>query len=523
VIAKALRGYRPSGLIRYLFGPGKFEEHRNPRVVASWDGAPWLHQPAKLPSVKVEDEILPPGEFDFDLKALTTTMQELAEDAGLPVTNPPKITPAWAARVRNGDVPADAPWWVKYYRYAPKEDAVVLRRGYVWHCPVRLHDRDPKLTDKQWEYIAERLMKVRHADDHIHLMATLVSETTGRRFYPDNDWPKLRAECERLEAELGLYSTAAADRTATITPTRAEQAKAARAGKPRTPREQLQRIVARCAGAVRTPEQFLAELDREGLIVKTSRHADGRIRGYSVALPGDLNADGAPVRFGGGSLARDLSWPKLLERWASTPPPEPVPAGIDGRVEPGGRREVLEQVTALVDRASAAVRDGTENTDGIVHATGEVLASLAGAREGHDPGPLTEIAVVFDRAARIPHRVLPSLLGPLARDLRQASRRIGAAGALSGRGHERFAMLALVLALAGLVAAIARWQQFNERPHQAAAARRAAGALPLAAAPGGSRPGPRPGQPPAAGGTRRDRHPARRELQPRRSRPRGPA
>ncbi len=96
----------------------------------------------------------------------------------------------------------------------------MLRPGYVWHCPVRLAPGDRTLADAQWEMIAQRLMKavgihqdgarwiaVRHADDHIHLVATLVYEKTGRRVYPRNDFPKLRAECQQLEKELGLIPT----------------------------------------------------------------------------------------------------------------------------------------------------------------------------------------------------------------------------------------------------------------------------------------------------------------------------
>lgn len=45
------RGAHVGGLLRYLFGPGKREEHVRPRVVAAWDGAGPLDalQPPVLP------------------------------------------------------------------------------------------------------------------------------------------------------------------------------------------------------------------------------------------------------------------------------------------------------------------------------------------------------------------------------------------------------------------------------------------------------------------------------------------
>ncbi|WP_410607535.1 relaxase/mobilization nuclease domain-containing protein [Amycolatopsis sp. lyj-109] len=506
MIAKVVRGYRPAGLIRYLFGPGKFEEHKTPHVVASWDSAPWLHNPNKLPSVELDDEVIEPGEFDFDLGPLTTTMQELAA-AGLPVTNPPAISSTWSDRLRTGGVPADAPSWLKHYRYDREKEVVARRPGYVWHCPVRLHGEDPILRDKHWEYVAERLMKatgiqqagcrwiaVRHADDHIHLMATLVSETTGKRFYPKNDWPKLRTECQRLERELGLVATASADQTALKEPTRAEKGKAAQRGKQITAREELRRIVAQCAATSTSGSEFLAELAREGLDPKTTHDAAGRVRGYTVARPGDLTANGTPVRFSGTKLAADLTWPKLLVRWASVPTIEPVHRTDDGRVSPVDRRNVLEEVAEAAGRAAGAIRDSHENTEGIAHAAGEVLTALARGYEGYEPGPISRIAERFDRAARTPHRVLPSRLGAAAFDLRQASSRIAVVGALSGRGREKFALLSLVLALAGLIMEIAAWQRACGRIHQATAAHDAATGLFAHAQPGCSR---RTVQPPA--------------------------
>jgi hypothetical protein len=36
MIDKISRGWYPAGLVRYLMGPGKHEEHVAPRVIASW-------------------------------------------------------------------------------------------------------------------------------------------------------------------------------------------------------------------------------------------------------------------------------------------------------------------------------------------------------------------------------------------------------------------------------------------------------------------------------------------------------
>ena len=46
-----------TGLVAYLMGRGRFNEHTDQRVVAAWDGAPHLHQPPRRAdgSVSVAD------------------------------------------------------------------------------------------------------------------------------------------------------------------------------------------------------------------------------------------------------------------------------------------------------------------------------------------------------------------------------------------------------------------------------------------------------------------------------------
>ncbi len=505
-------GWRPAGLIAYLFGPGRYEEHRNPRVVASWDGAPSFHQPPKLPAVRVGEEVIEPGEFDFDLRPLNATMEEWPRRAKLPTTNPPPIPPALGDPAAHREVeywsewlrvsgkrkpPREAPEWVRWHRYDPKAHRIVLRPGYVWHCPVRLAPDDPTLTDAQWDMIAQRLMTatglqqegcrwiaVRHADDHIHLVATLVSERTGRRVYPRNDFAKLRAACQQLEKELGLTPTPDIDWTASRHPTRREVGKAERTGRGEPARVELRRVVSQAAAAARDGGEFLRLLQQEGLVVRVQRTSERQIRGYAVGLPTDVTAEGTPVLYSGSKLARDLTWPKLLERWASTPThePAPLPRTETGHPTPAARRAVLAEAAEVVNRAAAMLHAGHEDGDGISHAAGEVLATLSAAKEGRVPGELSAVLDTYDRAARTPERVMPSSLGSLARELRWASRHLARVGALSGRGHEKFATAALLIALASLIAEIGAWHQLRGRVHQAAAAHRAARAVPTSTA-----------------------------------------
>jgi hypothetical protein len=143
---------------------------------------------------------------------------------------------------------------------------------------------------------------------------------------------------------------------------------------------------------------------------------------------------------------------------------------------PAQRCAVIHAATETVQRATAMVGSGRD-VEGIAHATGEVLAVLTRGQEDYGRGPFGQVSDCYDRAARTPHRVLPREVGPLGAELRRASRQIARIGALSGRGEEKFAVLALLLALAALIAEIAARQQARGRLHQAAPARQAASAL----------------------------------------------
>jgi hypothetical protein len=77
--------------------------------------------------------------------------------------------------------------------------------------------------------LAVRWVAVRHAPDHIHLVATLARQD---RIRPKvwNDYFRVRGACRDAERWFGLRDTAPADRTAAKRPTRAESEQAIRRG-----------------------------------------------------------------------------------------------------------------------------------------------------------------------------------------------------------------------------------------------------------------------------------------------------
>ena len=169
----------------------------------------------------------------------------------------------------------------------------------VWHCAVRAAPQDRMLSDSEWAQVAARLMHriglapegddlavrwvaVRHAPDHIHLMATLARQD---RIRPKmwNDFYRVREACQEAERHFGLRATAPADRTAARRPTRAESEQTARRRWSEPPRVRLCREVCTAAAGARTEQEFFTRLAEAGVQVRyrhstTDPSADHRLR-----------------------------------------------------------------------------------------------------------------------------------------------------------------------------------------------------------------------------------------------------
>jgi hypothetical protein len=143
VIGKVTRGTDAGRLLYYLYGPGKANEHTDPHLVAGFG------DPGEL-----EPELRPGG--SRDLRRLTAL-----------------LTQPLVALARPG--------------YAKP----------VWHCSVRAAPGDRLLSDEEWgqvaagimgrtglapepDWLAVRWVAVRHAADHIHIVATLARQDGAR-------------------------------------------------------------------------------------------------------------------------------------------------------------------------------------------------------------------------------------------------------------------------------------------------------------------------------------------------------
>ncbi|MFE2152556.1 mobilization protein [Streptomyces lavendulae] len=421
-------GGRTYGLLAYLYGPGRRDEHTDPHLVASW-----------LP------ELAPDPGRDPD-----ATLKQLTDRLDLPVLALPKDR--WPTR-------------------------------HVWHCPVRTAPGDRHLTDAEWAQVARRIIHatgiaeegdsqacrwiaVRHAEDHIHLVATLVRED-GRRPRRHQDGIRAQAECRRIEGEFGLQVLNPGDRSAAQRPTSAERSKAERTGRSEPSRETLRASVRQALAGTANEEEFFRRLREAGLRVERRLAPSGDTLGYKVALPGDRNRDGEPIWFSGSKLAPDLSLPKLRQRLAAGPLDD-----ISGADQDHPRPARTRRTAApLVEGAAVTLTaDDDEDAAAQLVGMGELLDALAQTSPVSTRGELNQAARAFERATRSHIRAERSD----NRAIRSAARGILRAGDALGRGEDggATAMLLSTLVLAAIAAV--HWHSARGHAQQAAAARQAA-------------------------------------------------
>ncbi|MFD3905672.1 relaxase/mobilization nuclease domain-containing protein [Streptomyces sp. CB04723] len=426
-------GHDTRGLVAYLYGPGKAEEHINPHLVAAWDS-------------QAPDPV--PGS-----KATYGDLQRLLDQ---PVMALPE-----SAR--------------------PDE--------YVWHLSVRAAPEDPILTDEQWADIARRMVAatgiapdgddaacrwaaVRHADDHIHIVATVVRED-GRQARIRQDGARSQAEARKVEIDYGLRRLNVGDGTAAKRPTSAERHKADRQGKERTPREELRETVRRAAAGVASEEEFFDRLAAAGLLIRQRTAFSGDLLGYKVALPDDRNEDQEPIYYSGSTLAPDLSLPRIRKRWADDLTGHHSDAATDRssrspRISPSAARR---QATTAVWQAVLILDQGDDGQIAAhLAAAGEVLDALAKTSAAHTRRELRDAAWAFERATR---SHVQAERGH-DRALRQAARDLVYSGPALGRGEDGATTAMLIDMAFFLVSAAAHWHAKKEHAQQAAAARQAA-------------------------------------------------
>jgi hypothetical protein len=493
VIGQVLkRGRSVRGLLYYLFTEGQAGEkgldsaHTDARVIAGWDAADSL--------ASLQPPVCAGGRRDF--QALASALNQPVVALGLAREELRKLKPVYHLAISAAKDPQTGQLVDRRLDDAQWAD---IAREYMDRMGLA-----PRGDDSGVRWVA-----VRHADDHVHIVATLARQD-GRRPRLFNDHYRSMEASRFVEAKYGLTVTGATGRTGAPRASRAEQRKhrstaqrrreQGAAGPAAPDRDVLRRQVRTAAAGASSLPEFLARLRGDGLLVRErmSERNPGEITGYAVALPDRYDAGGKPIYFGGGKLAPDLSLPQLQRRWQgagagrqSTTGPAAAAAsrGAGSGPQAGGRQvrsdrfglteierlRIWKQATLAARTASehiaASVADNPAAAADAAWAASDFLAAAGRVVEGRAGGPLTDAAQQYDHAARemFGRTPAPTAAGT---GLRVAGRLL--LSAQVAKPSELRQLLALLAQLSALTDAVTRLRETQQRAAQAQAARRAA-------------------------------------------------
>lgn len=213
--------------------------------------------------------------------------------------------------------------------------------GDVWHCSLSLRAEEGQLSDEKWGVIAQnfadrmgftevsgkaacRWVAVRHGlskngNDHVHMAVSLVRED-GTKATTHNDFTRAQEVCRDLESEYGLEQLESRGQglgERGVKP--AERERATRAHTVEVDAHKMERTVRAAATASVDEGEFVRRLRRGGVLIRPRFAADRDdvVSGYSVAVRPP--AGEKPIWYGGGRLARDLTLPRLREGWPDSP------------------------------------------------------------------------------------------------------------------------------------------------------------------------------------------------------------
>jgi len=411
VIPKITRGGNTRGLLLYLIGKGRREEHVDPRLVAG----------------SAEAMMIAGGRV---LKGGARDAAQLAR-----FLDEPRETFGTQVRIAERD---------------PDGKVIGSRDAHVWHTSLSLHPDELALSDERWGEIAERFIgemgfagegaraqcrwvAVRHGEstggsDHVHLVVGLVAED-GSKASVHFERKRAQQAARLLEREFGLRELesrgrgagsrglepgeiAADHRRGVGVGERGEHAE-------RSSRQRLERVVRACAGASRTESEFVARLREQGVHARARYGSGGTssVVGYSVRLAGPSEGRARTVWYGGGRLARDLSLPALRRGWGQEHGEQQRAvaewdSGSGAGQRPAAERHaelqerglVWHRCTMEIERVRLGLRAAGTDPVACAHAAREgaaVLAAWSIDLEGAQPGALARASRQLARSAEL--------------------------------------------------------------------------------------------------------------------------
>lgn len=394
MFAKISRGSHPAGLFKYLFGPGKHNEHRNQHLI---NASPDLLKYFDFNGKPTTDFTQIAHQFDTFYRALRRKGEPYAPDASTPKYNP---------EMQDG-----------YHR--------------VWHVSLSIKAEHGVLTDEQWHDIIIDFLKrmniiqdendtsaqwlaVRHGlnrkgNDHVHIAVNLAKYDEWVNAH--NDFKHAKHTCRAMEKTHEIlhelqrdYSKPAiswrysqwrqwaewkaehdwnethSEQWNQLKPTIQRQLIASVATQT-MPRMHVARIVEACAIASHSEDEFIRRIRREGFQIdpflrkgttKDMFNSITQVTGYRITW---RSKDGWTERFNAHDLGSELRLKALRKQWRTTPQDQHMsiaewkavmqnkPPAITNGAEKQFENLSTHDLSRLIDIAFCAVQNLSQASD----------------------------------------------------------------------------------------------------------------------------------------------------------------
>jgi hypothetical protein len=250
VIPRITKGDNARKALAYDFGPGKRDEHVNPRTVAGNLPGDWRDQAAVL---------------DGHAKSVRPDVDQHV----------------WRSSLR-----------------AAEQDRTLTDEE--WRQSAETYVKHMGFGDAPWT-------ATRHGDDHIHLTVSRV-RWDGTLTDINLDYARAQGAARAVEREHGLTDASTRYDRSRPQVSHGEREFAERRGvQPERDRlrEQVAAAVARSGGSL---DGFDQALSAQGVVFRRNEASTGRVSGYSYGLAGHVDPAGAQVWFKGSGLGKAYAW-----------------------------------------------------------------------------------------------------------------------------------------------------------------------------------------------------------------------
>jgi len=313
MIPNVTRGGRMAGLMNYLVGPGRSNEHENQRLIAGDDRVTFAYAPGAELS-------------KYDAFEIAEMLDAPRKVHGTEVTKP-----VYAKDEESGEFLKD-------------ENGKKIRTGskdaHVWHCSLAVESGYGSVPDEQWEKIAASFMEkmgfidpdgakssrwvsVHHGaskngNDHIHVVVSMVRED-GTKASTHNDFHRAQVACRELEIEYGLPRLESQEHGKGLAGEKpAERARAARGNNALSDKFELRRRLRAALSTANSAEEYVRHAQDLGVRIAPSFKAgsNSEVRGYRVSL-GERGSGNKRIWYAPSKLDSTLAWNDIHARFGN--------------------------------------------------------------------------------------------------------------------------------------------------------------------------------------------------------------